>query len=152
MVSLREVTDEDTPFILSLFANVRERELGMMPLGPDQRSAMIQMQFRAQKGSYLSAYPNASYHIICLDQSPIGNMTTNVGEDTITLIDIALLSAHRGKGIGTSLIRQLIEIAEQSGKSLRLHVESSNPARDLYLRLGFREVENDGVYIAMTRP
>jgi ribosomal protein S18 acetylase RimI-like enzyme len=32
---------------------------------------------------------------------------------------------------------------------VRLHVERNNPALRLYQRLGFREVEDQGVYLAL---
>ena len=37
----------------------------------------------------------------------------------------------------------------QFGKPLRIHVERFNPARRLYERLGFRQIEDRGVYLFM---
>jgi ribosomal protein S18 acetylase RimI-like enzyme len=64
-------------------------------------------------------------------------------------MDIALVPEHRGTGIGTQLLRELQEEARSAGKSLTIHVERFNPAMRLYERLGFRQIEDKGVYLLM---
>ena len=66
-------------------------------------------------------------------------------------MDIALLPRFRGRGIGSSLIGQVVREAESAGKPLRIHVEQFNPAMQLYDRLGFRPIGRHGVYILMER-
>jgi ribosomal protein S18 acetylase RimI-like enzyme len=61
-------------------------------------------------------------------------------------MDIALLPGLRGRGIGSSLLAELIEESERSGSSITLHVEADNPAVRLYQRLGFEHLEDRGVY------
>ena len=39
--------------------------------------------------------------------------------------------------------------AAAAGKSLRIHVERFNPALRLYERLGFRQIDDRGVYLFM---
>ena len=39
--------------------------------------------------------------------------------------------------------------AAAAGKTLSIHVEKNNPARRLYDRLGFREINDVGVYLLM---
>ena len=64
-------------------------------------------------------------------------------------MDIALLPAFRGTGLGSQILSTLQSRARQSGKPLTIHVETNNPARRLYLRLGFEEQEAKGVYLLM---
>jgi ribosomal protein S18 acetylase RimI-like enzyme len=47
------------------------------------------------------------------------------------------------------LLNKLIAEAKQQAVPLRIHVEHNNPALNFYQRLGFREVENTGVYLLM---
>jgi hypothetical protein len=49
----------------------------------------------------------------------------------------------------TTLLRAFQAEAAASGKPLRIHVERFNPALRLYERLGFRQIENRGVYLFM---
>jgi ribosomal protein S18 acetylase RimI-like enzyme len=64
-------------------------------------------------------------------------------------MDIALLPEYRNAGIGARLIRDLQNEAAQTGRSLRLHVETFNPALRLYERLGFHSVSASGIYLEM---
>jgi GNAT superfamily N-acetyltransferase len=49
-------------------------------------------------------------------------------------LTVALLSAHRGKGIGSRLLEQLLEGVQ----AVSLSCDPANPARRLYVRLGFQ--------------
>ena len=80
---------------------------------------------------------------------PIGRLYVARWEDEIRIMDIALLPEHRGHGIGTALLRALLDEAAEAGKRLSIHVELNNPARRLYERLGFAPVEERGVYVLM---
>ena len=64
-------------------------------------------------------------------------------------MDIALVPERRGRGIGGALIRDVMTEAGRSGRFVSLHVEPENPARHLYVRLGFVDVEQVGVYLLM---
>jgi ribosomal protein S18 acetylase RimI-like enzyme len=67
-------------------------------------------------------------------------------------MDIALAPGFRGRGIGTRLLRSLMDEADASGRKLSIHVEMNNPARSLYDRLGFRPAGEQGIYVLMERP
>jgi ribosomal protein S18 acetylase RimI-like enzyme len=59
----------------------------------------------------------------------------------IYLGNIQIDRAYRGKGIDTQLMKTAIESAILANKPIRLRVLKGNPAKDLYLRLGFREIQ-----------
>lgn len=54
-----------------------------------------------------------------------------------TLIQIQLIPSLQGKGIGSTLIREIIDESRQAGANLNLSVLKTNPALGLYKRLGF---------------
>ena len=58
--------------------------------------------------------------------------------DEIRIIDIALLTLYRNAGIGSGLIEDLLAEAAATGRPVRLQVVRSNPALELYERMGFR--------------
>ena len=72
--------------------------------------------------------------------------------DALLIVDIALLPAHRGAGIGTDILRGLLAEAAASGRPVRIHVERTNPALRLYRRLGFVPIADHGVYHLMECP
>ena len=80
---------------------------------------------------------------------PVGRLYVARWEKEIRIVDITLLPEFRGTGIGTKLLRDLQTEARSACKSLTIHVERFNRALTLYQRLGFKEVEDKGVYLLM---
>lgn len=66
--------------------------------------------------------------------------------DELRLLDVTLLPAHRGRGLGTRLVRALLDEARARGVAVSCEVEHDNHrARALYVALGFRPVFEDPV-------
>ena len=142
---------EDEPFLEKVYASTRAEELLQTPWNDEQKTVFCRMQFVAQRTHYDKHYPvpPATHDIIEHDGVPAGRLYVNRAEREILVVDIALAPEHRRFGIGTKLLRDLQDEARAAGKPLSIHVEKFNPARRLYDRLGFREVEDKGVYLLM---
>jgi len=71
-------------------------------------------------------------------------------EEAIPVLGIAVMPGWRGKGIGTALMRRLLEGA--AGRApISLNVAKGNPAQRLYERMGFVVVEDTGASWTMLR-
>jgi GNAT superfamily N-acetyltransferase len=79
--------------------------------------------------------------IIQADALEIGMLKVEERADCIYLGDIQIQHEYRNRGIGTNLIKSVIRSASIANKPVRLRVLRGNPAKNLYLRLGFREIE-----------
>jgi ribosomal protein S18 acetylase RimI-like enzyme len=90
--------------------------------------------------------------VILCDDQPAGRLYVDRREKEIRIVDIALLPEFRGRGIGTSILQNLIAEAGTAGQTLTIHVEQHNPAMRLYQRLGFRMIGEVGIYHLMERP
>jgi ribosomal protein S18 acetylase RimI-like enzyme len=148
---LRPATDDDREFLLAVYAGTRADELARAPWPDDAKREFVEMQFRAQDVHYRRCYPRADVSVILDGERPVGRLFVDRREREIAVVDIALLPEARGRGLGTALLRDLIAESEASGRPLEVHVEVENPARSLYDRLGFRVVEDVGVYLRMRR-
>jgi|SRR5271165_542276 len=144
---LRAATSVDDQFLRAVYAGTRAEELARVPWSEEQKRAFTDMQFAAQDADYRRNYPDARYSIIEVHGVPVGRLYVDRCEKEIRIIDIALLPEHRRAGIGTKLLRELQDEARKTGKALTIHVEKLNPALRLYHRLGFRQVEDQGVYL-----
>jgi GNAT superfamily N-acetyltransferase len=82
-----------------------------------------------------------SAKIIQADGIDIGLLQIQERADCIYLGDIQLDREYRNQGIGTSLIESVIRSAIAVNKPVRLRVLNGNPAKRLYLRLGFQVIE-----------
>lgn len=64
-------------------------------------------------------------------------------------LGVALSPEHRGKGLGTILLKHLLEQARGRYPRVSLSVSPNNPALRLYQRLGFETVELRGTHHVM---
>jgi ribosomal protein S18 acetylase RimI-like enzyme len=145
-IHLRPVRDEDREFLCQVYASTREEELALVAWSSTQKDMFCRMQFDAQDKHYKKHYTGASFEIILSGDDPIGRLYVSRWPEEIRIIDIALLPAHRNRGAGSILIREILAEAEQAGKCVTIHVEKMNSARRLYDRLGFEHAEDNGVY------
>ena len=148
-IRLRPVSSSDRDFLLRVYASTREEELRPVDWSADQKEAFVRMQFEAQDAYYREHYHPATFDVVEVDGDPVGRLYVARWADEIRIIDVALLPEHRGRGIGTSVIRALLDEAAASGKRLSIHVEKHNPARRLYERLEFVESADRGLYVLM---
>lgn len=148
-VSLRPVLPEDELFLFRLYATTREEELEAFGWGEADKKAFLQFQFKAHQHHYAAISPEADERIILLDGRPAGNLIVIRTRKEIRLAEIALLPEDQNQGVGSDLIRDLVEEAKEMGLPLRLHVAKFNRAIDLYLRLGFALVGDTGTHFLM---
>jgi ribosomal protein S18 acetylase RimI-like enzyme len=146
---LRPVGESDDRFLRSLYASVREDELALVPWGEAQKEAFLRQQFDAQDAYYREHYDGASFDVIEVGGEPAGRVYVARWEDEIRIMEIALLPEHRGAGIGTRLLRELLDEGARTGKRVSIHVEKNNRALRLYERLGFAAVADRGVYLLL---
>ena len=151
MIRLRQVEEKDTTFIEAVYGSTRADELNLTKWPEQQKRAFIIMQSMAQLTEYKKNYPGAIYQIIIYKKKSAGRFYTWETDNEIRLIDITLLPAFRGKGIGTHLLQELIKKSNAVQKKLSLHVEPGNPALKLYQRLGFSYIKNNGRHYYMER-
>ena len=145
-VSFRPIQPDDAPFLYQVYASTRVEELAPLGWSAEQQAAFLGQQFTAQHTYYQATYPNAAYQVILLDGRPAGRLYVARLPDQMLVIDIALLPEYRNAGIGSRLLRNLLDEAALAGKPVRIHVEKFNPALRLYDRLGFTPIADQGVY------
>lgn len=151
-VELRPVTSADGKLLREVYRSTREEELALTPWSEDQKAAFLEMQFTAQDTYYRQIHPDGRYLVILRHGAPVGRLYLVRLEDALRIVDIAILPEHRGAGIGTALLEEVIAEADEAGIAVSLHVEPWNPAKRLYERHGFVSVEVRGVYEFMERP
>ncbi|MDO9319317.1 MAG: GNAT family N-acetyltransferase [Gammaproteobacteria bacterium] len=78
--------------------------------------------------------------IIEVDDQPIGMMRVDEHNTHFDIDQLFLLPHSQNQGIGTALIRSVLSRAKERGLPVKLWVLRVNPARNLYLRLGFKVV------------
>jgi ribosomal protein S18 acetylase RimI-like enzyme len=148
-ITLRPALPEDESFLLEVYASTRAQEMALVPWDDEQRKSFLTMQFTAQHSHYREQYPDASYSLICLDDLPVGRLYVLREGDQIRILDITVLPEFRNRGIATPLLQDLIHEAAESGKNLRIYVETYNPSLRLFERLGFKSIAEEGINLLM---
>lgn len=146
---LRAERDDDLPFLRTLYATTRERELALLPWTAKRKIGFTDQQFAAQRFHYRKFFPGTAFDVIEHDGIPVGRLYLDVRHTHAHLIDIALLPQARGHGLGTALLMALQDYARERSMGLALFVEIYNPAQRLYRRLGFTEIGEPGVQVEM---
>ena len=148
-ITLRPAGPDDYEFLVEVYGSTRAEELALVPWNNEQRDAFIRSQFSAQQEHYLKTYPGATHDIIVSNGRPVGRLYVARLDHEIRIIDITLLPTERNVGIGSYLIKQLLDDAKQTGKITRIYVEEFNPSLRLFQRLGFSPTEQHGIHLLL---
>lgn len=148
-MALRPVAPTDRSLLLRIYASTREEEMAATGWTAQRRRDFLESQFRAQQRHFSQAYPQARMLVLELAGEPIGRLYWQWLADELRLIDIAVLPAWRGRGLGAQLIVALRQLAWERDLPIGLHVEVANPAQALYQRLGFTLIGQTGGHFRM---
>lgn len=147
--TLRAETAEDEPFLRRLYVAIRTPEVEAMGWPEEMRQTFLEQQFSMQRSHYRTHYHDAEFSVIEADGAAVGRLYLFRGRRDHRIVDISLLPEFSGKGIGGALLDQAMTEAAALGRGVSIHVEGFNPARRLYDRKGFQEIEQRGPYWLM---
>jgi len=152
---IRPATKEDLPFLweaLGLAINWREGELHLTP---------EQVRKYPASSHYVAGWPHpGEAGFLALDTFPVGaawwrfipadDPGYGFVDASIPELAIAVLSGRRGEGVGTALLRRLIDEARSLGlPGLSLSVQLANPAIRLYEKFAFSVANTDATSATM---
>ncbi|MFA5264284.1 MAG: GNAT family N-acetyltransferase [Opitutaceae bacterium] len=137
--TLRPEDASDLDFLRGLYASTRENEEPIRRWPAAHRKKFLTLQHEAQDKHYRNQYANAERWIVCVSGHDAGRLIINTADGDIRIVDISLLPAHRGRGLGTAILKWVFGQASAAGATVSLSVLAGNPALRLYQRLGFKE-------------
>jgi GNAT superfamily N-acetyltransferase len=149
VITQRRIESGDAPLLFDIYASTRASELASVPWSDEEKAAFLRMQFDAQHRHYQEHYRDAAFDIVLVDGQAAGRLYVARGREEFRIVDIALLPPWRNRGIGARVIGALQQEATDAGVRITIHVERFNPARSLYDRLGFRPIDEHGVYLLL---
>ncbi len=143
-VSLRPALPADEPFLHALYADRRGPELATLGWGTEEQRAFLDMQFRAQQAGYAATFPGADHWVVIVDDHAVGRLLVDRGPDEHRVVDMVILSAYRGSGIGTALMAGVMDAAG-TGTPVRLSAAAHDDRLvRWYEGLGFTVVGHRG--------
>ena len=149
-VALRPEKPDDECFLRLLIADTVTAELGAAAWPEPMRGHLVGIQCTARRQAVRSHFPDGRSWIVLVAEEPAGWLYTADLPDEVRVAEIMLAAAHRGRGVGTAVLRQVIRDAD---KPVRLWVNLSNvKALRFYERLGFQRIGGDEVQHLLELP
>ena len=94
-----------------------------------------------QKQFFDNDWRSHKLQIITCDGEPIGTISITRSEEHIELGLFFILPEYQKQGIGTYLMKPVLDEADQQRKVVKLAYLVNNPVESLYLRHGFEIIE-----------
>jgi GNAT superfamily N-acetyltransferase len=104
-----------------------------------------------QRGYHDKAWQQQKPDIITYDGKLIGTIATVESEDCTEVGQFFVLPDYQSKGIGTCLLKSILDRADQLGRNVTLKFLKNNPVKSLYVRNGFRIVDTNDILHFMER-
>jgi GNAT superfamily N-acetyltransferase len=103
----------------------------------------LNLNMDAHAARFRESWDVAQVRIITLGETDIGWLQSFLKDNALFLGQLFVDGALRRQGIGTEVVKGLIEEAARAGQALTLGVVKTNPALRLYERLRFRTTHED---------
>jgi ribosomal protein S18 acetylase RimI-like enzyme len=129
----------DRAFLRRLIMDTIALELGAQNWPEPMRTHLLGIQYENRRHGPRISFPQGESRIILCDGTPAGWLFFATLPDHLYIAEIMVAPEHRGKGVGTAAIREILALAAAAGKPVQLTVHLLNAtAIRLYERLGFR--------------
>ena len=147
--ALRPERDDDEPAFCSMFVAVRRAPMDAAGFDGDTVERLVQHQFDLQRVGYRYTYPLALTEAIVVGGEVVGRLITDDSGDHVVLVDVMVHPALQARGIGTRILRQLIN--RHPGRAIELRVNHGAPADAWYRKHGFEQVGADALQAHLVR-
>jgi RimJ/RimL family protein N-acetyltransferase len=148
--ALRHARSEDEPLLFALYRDAM-RDYVAETWGWDEHW---------QRAHFFQAYVPAHHAVIFRsaiqgtghaqgEERLVGRICLTRHWHRIFLRDIELVASERNRGLGTAIVRTVLELARTEHRAVELLVLKCNPAQRLYARLGFSAIADDGARLTM---
>ena len=141
MVEIILASDADAGIIARIARPIWEEHYTPI-IGQDQVNYMLN-KFQSESAIQSQIAEGYHYYLVNFDSKAAGYMATKIEASKLFLSKFYLSSEYRGNGIAKIMLRYLTQQASESGCQLiELTVNKYNPAYNIYLKLGFKNVES----------
>jgi len=127
-IYLRPCKSNDVDYILNLSKETMHNVVQATWPEPSKQDAYFKALEFNEKNTY----------IIHDKEQNLGRISLDIDENNIYINGIHLSRSGQGKGIGSFLLNTVVKQAKKDNKSVSLRVLKTNPAANLYQKLGFK--------------
>ncbi len=140
---LRPCQASDDAFLYAVFSTTWESEVAALP-NQNLAQHVLRIQHIAQERRFAGRFPDYERYVVRHEGQDAGRLYVHQSGLSVHVVDLTLMPEFRCRGIGTRLLRDLLEGAAHEGLSVTLRVERRNRrAAEFYTRLGFALTDVD---------
>lgn len=139
-ILLRTACDDDVAFARNVYFETMHDIIARL-FGWDQNREEV---------NFARFFKLDEVRIITADGQDVGWIQEQISEGSINLGSFYVAAKMQGRGIGTQVLRMLLQRAAKESKVMTLAVVKINPARQFYEKRGFRITHEDEHKLYMT--
>jgi ribosomal protein S18 acetylase RimI-like enzyme len=140
----------DHPSLREIHAELSALEFVALPAAVS--GPLVGLQYSARAEHYRSAFPDANYELITIDDAAVAQVIFAVGPDSLHLVDLSVRPSWQGRGVGSSVLQRVCGRADDLGLPVILNVWKQNDgALRLYERTGFIRIADANGYLTLRR-
>ncbi|MBK1897801.1 GNAT family N-acetyltransferase [Chryseobacterium paridis] len=128
----RQAQENDIDFLLDLRIRTMTEHYINSNLPITEESALQRVLYQFEKA-----------HIIIVGDQPIGLLKIDRTDENIDVLQLQINPDQQGRGIGKSILEDIIHEAKAAQKTVSLSVLKVNRAQKLYTTLGFKIIDED---------
>ncbi|MBO6183169.1 MAG: GNAT family N-acetyltransferase [Chryseobacterium sp.] len=132
LLTIRKATENDIDFLADLRVKTMNEHLTNSGLLIDKDSQIQRILYKFEVAN-----------ILIYKETKIGLLKIQYGKTEIEIIQLQINPAFQGNGLGRYILNMIIEEASLTKTPITLSVLKINPALKLYLRTGFKIVEEN---------
>ncbi len=131
-ITYRKASENDIDYLLDLRTKTMNPHYADSNLPTDKETTLQRILYQFEKA-----------HIILLNNEPAGLLKISKAEDKTEVLQLQIDPSQQGKGLGKTILTDILEEASAEEKIVSLSVLKTNKAQNLYKSLGFKVVDED---------
>lgn len=128
----RKAVEADIAYLLWLRKETMEEHLVNSGISLNEEEQLLRINYLFDQAK-----------MVLLDGEVIGLLKLDEKENEVEIVQVQIDPKFQRKGLGRQIIESVIENSLSQQKEISLSVLKQNPAKDLYLRMGFKVVSED---------
>jgi len=131
-ITYRKASENDIDYLLDLRTKTMNPHYADSNLPTDKETTLQRILYQFEKA-----------HIILLNNEPAGLLKISKAEDKTEVLQLQIDPSQQGKGLGKTILTNILKEASAEEKIVSLSVLKTNKAQNLYKSLGFKVVDED---------